>query len=516
MPDEKNDTYHAYPREKTIHSFFEEAAAKTPGKTAVEFESKHITYSELNHSANQLSTILQKSGVAAGDVVAVLTERSINMIAAILAVLKAGAAYLPIETNIPEERKRYYIETANAKAICSTHDNETLFGIANINIEKIPDDVSPVPNPQISSEALAYVIFTSGSTGNPKGVMVKHHSVVNRLLWMKEQYKLREEDVFLQKTLYSFDVSVWEIFLWFFCGAKLCLLKSGDEGNFKNLLDAIRGYKVTICHFVPSILRVFLGFLARYGGAGKMKSIKKVFASGEALNCDIINSFTQILTRANSTQLHNLYGPTEATVDATYFDCTNYQAEDKVVPIGKPIWNTRIYILDENGDECIDGESGEIYISGDGVAAGYINNLELTEKMFVPDVFCSGAMMYRTGDWGKWRDGVVEFLGRKDNQVKIHGIRIELEEIENQIIGYEEIKQAVVIAAGDANKKLVAYYNSENTIDSLPIIDYLAKKLPKAMIPSEFIFIEKFPLNQNGKTDRKKLEILYREKGGMR
>lgn len=509
---EKNNTYHAYPREKTIHSFFEEMAVMIPDKTAVEFENEDITYHKMNYSAERLATILKESGVVVGDIIAIATERSINMIAAILAVLKAGAAYLPIEINIPEERKRYYIETAHAKTILSTFDDKILFNIPNINIEKIPDDVIPSSNPQVSSDDLAYVIFTSGSTGKPKGVMVKHYSVVNRLLWMKEQYGLREDDVFMQKTLYSFDVSVWEIFLWFFCGAKLCLIRSGDEGNFTGLNNAIHRHGVTICHFVPSILRVFLRFLSHYSGTEKIKCLKKVFASGETLNYDLADKFNHMLTKENATQLHNLYGPTEATVDVTYFECTNYQAEDRIIPIGRPIWNTSIYILDENGNECNDGESGEIYISGDGVAAGYINNSELTKKVFISDPFCVGATMYKTGDLGRWRNGVVEFLGRVDNQVKIHGIRVEPEEIENQMLGYNQIRQVIVIAVGDADIKLVAYYNSESAIESSLLADYLSEKLPKAIIPSEFIFIEKFPVKQNGKADRKELEFLYKDK----
>jgi tyrocidine synthetase-3 len=376
-------------------------------------------------------------------------------------------------------------------------------------MEKIPDNITILQNPQVSSNNLAYVIFTSGSTGNPKGAMIRHYSVVNRLLWMKEQYELCEEDVLLQKTLYSFDVSVWEIFLWFFCGAKLRLLKSGDEGNFKVLINTIYENKISVCHFVPSILRVFLGFLSHYGGIEKLKSLKKVFASGEALNFDSVNKFNNLLTKENSTQLHNLYGPTEATVDVTYFDCTNYQIKDKPVPIGKPIWNTKIYILDENMKECADDESGEIYISGDGVAAGYINNPELTEKAFLLDISRTEKTMYKTGDWGRWHNGVVEFLGRMDNQVKIHGIRIELEEIENYLLGYEPIKQAAVIAVGDINKKIVAYYSAENAVVSSLTSDYLSKKIPKNMIPSEFIFIENFPVSRNGKTNRKELEILY-------
>jgi len=512
---DKNRNFHEYPRERTIHSFFEEMAAMVPDKVAVEFEDKYITYHKLNYSADKLATILKEADISVGDIVAISIERSIDIIIAILAVLKIGAAYLPIETNIPGERKRYYLETTNSKAILSAIDSKILFGIPNINIEKIPDDILPSPNPQVNSDVLAYVIFTSGSTGNPKGVMVKHYSVVNRLLWMKEQYGLCEDDVFLQKTLYSFDVSVWELFLWFFCGAKLCMLKSGQEGNFTNLINVINQYRVTVCHFVPSILRVFLEFLSRYGGAEKARSLKKVFSSGEALNYNLVDKFNCMLTKENATQLHNLYGPTEATIDVTYFDCTNYQSEDRIVPIGKPIWNTSIYVLDENANECIDGESGEIYISGDGVASGYINNSELTAKTFMSDVFCPGAIMYRTGDLGRWRNGFVEFLGRMDNQVKIHGIRVEPEEIENQMLGYEPIDQVVVIVAGDADKKLVAYYNSKIIIKSSMIANYLSERLPKTMIPSEFIFIEKIPINQNGKVDRKEIKLLYKNKRTM-
>lgn len=504
-------TEHEYPFDKTIHSFFEDMVLKYPDKIAVEFEHEYITYQELNHSADRLSSILRNCNIKVGDIVAISIERSINMIIAILAILKAGAAYLPIDVNVPDKRKRYYLETANAKVILTTSDNEILFDIPNINIDKVPHDIVTSSNPIVSSDVLAYVIFTSGSTGNPKGVMIKHRSVVNRLMWMKEQYNLSEDDVFLQKTPYSFDVSVWEIFLWFFCGAKLCLIKSGDEGNFTNLINTINKYSVTACHFVPSILRAFLRFTSHRGGVDKLKSLKKVFASGEALNYDLVIKFNKMLCNENSTELHNLYGPTEATIDVTYFDCTDYDSEDRVIPIGQPIWNTRIYILDELGNECPDSVSGEIYISGDGVALGYINNPDLTAKSLLPDPFYSGATMYKTGDRGRWYNGYVEFLGRLDNQVKLHGIRIELEEIERQLLWYEHINQSIVIAVGDVHKKLVAYYTSVSTIDSVLIIDYLSAKLPKIMIPSEFIFIDSFPTTLNGKIDRKKLESLYNE-----
>ncbi len=447
---EKNNTAHEYPRERTVHSFFEEAAYAHPDRVAVEFEDEQVTYGELNRYAGAIAVYLHKIGIGVNDVVAVLGKRSILMIAAIIAIWKAGGAYLPVEVGIPEERKQYYLEKAGAKAVLSTSDEKTVGGLLHINLEKIPLDGEVLEeNPAISSDSLAYVIFTSGSTGTPKGVMIRHCSVVNRLLWMKEQYGLCENDVFLQKTVCSFDVSVWELFLWFFCGAKLCLLPSGSEGNFPNLISTIQRYGVTVCHFVPSILRVFLRFLSRHGGVERMESLKRVFSSGEALPYELICRFQQVLTRQNGTELHNLYGPTEATVDVTYFDCTDYSAENETVPIGYPIWNTKIYILDENERECPDGEVGEICISGDGVAAGYINNPELTEKAFVTDIHEPDRKMYRTGDLGRWHNGVVEYMGRVDNQVKIHGIRVELEEIESHLLQCPDVKDAIVIAAGE-------------------------------------------------------------------
>lgn len=509
---DKFDTFHPYPRDRTIHSFFEKAAEKYPDRTAVEFGDAHISYGALNETADRLAAVLIESGISCGDVVAVAAQRSIDMVIAVIGILKSGAAYLPIDLNIPDERKRYYIEASNTKTILSEKSNEVLFGVPNINIHKIPQPKSQSHTVIQTSNALAYIIFTSGSTGLPKGVMVQHRSVVNRLLWMQDQYKLCEKDVFIQKTPVSFDVSVWELFLWFFCGAKLCLLKSGYEGNAAYLLEVIHAHKVTVCHFVPSMLRVFLDYLSHRGGTERLTSITKVFSSGETLKYDTVALFNQLLTRTNAIQLHNLYGPTEATIDVTFFDCTNYQSEKGIVPIGKPIWNTNIYILDENGCKCSDGEKGEIYISGEGVALGYVNNMELTRKMFLPDPFRPGAVMYKTGDMGEWNEGNIEFLGRMDNQVQIHGIRIEPEEIENQLSCHESIEQAVVVAVGDDDKKLIAYYTGVKIADISVLSGYLSDRLPKTMIPVDYIFLESIPLNAHGKIDRKKLEDLYKDK----
>lgn len=504
-----NSVFRPYPRDRTIHSFFEDMAAENPNRIAVEFGDEHITYGDLNESANKLATVLIQSDIAVGDVVAISAERSINMVIAIIGILKSGAAYLPVDPNIPAERQRYYMETAKAKMLLSEQDDDILLGVRNINIHKIPQDILTIYNTEIPSNTLAYIIFTSGSTGKPKGVMIRHYSVVNRLLWMKSQYGLCEKDVFIQKTPFSFDVSVWELFLWFFCGAKLCLLKTGYEGNIEYLLDVISTHKVTACHFVPSMLRVFLEYLAHRNKLEKVKYLKNIFSSGEALQYDTVTYFNQLFKKKHATRLHNLYGPTEATVDVAYFDCTGYQSEDRVIPIGKPIWNTNLYILDNNGCECADGEKGELYISGDGVALGYINNTELTQKVFISDPFHQDAVMYKTGDIAQRRHGNIEFLGRIDNQVQIHGIRIEPEEIEHLLISHELITQSVVVAAGDDEKKLIAYYTGKENVPSSLLTNYLTSKLPKFMIPVEYIFLRKFPLTPNGKIDRKQLENLF-------
>lgn len=504
-----NNTEHEYPRYKTIHSYFDDMVAAVPDNIAVEFEDDYVTYGELNDSVSRIAAYLLQNSVCDGDIVAFICKRSINMIAAILAVLKIGAVYLPIDTEFPDERKRYCLMTAQAKTIISDYDLKQLYDLPNISLNKIPDDTLPEQFPLISSDHLAYVIFTSGSTGHPKGVMIRHYSVVNRLLWMKEQYNFNADDVFLQKTVCSFDVSVWELFLWFFCGAKLCLLRSGCEGNFSKLISTIERHHVTVCHFVPSILRVFLQYISHRCCSDKVMGLRKVFSSGEALSYELTQQFIHILTKPYNTQLHNLYGPTEATVDVTYFDCTNYLSDDHTVPIGCPIWNTKIYVLDSDRQECADGQIGEIYISGDGVALGYINNAVETEKSFLPDIYDPNQVMYRTGDLGRWHNHVVEYVGRVDNQIKIHGIRIEPEEIEKNIRQYNQITDAVVIAVGDANKKLVAFYCSKIQIDRSSLAIFLTDKLPKGMIPSEFIFINKIPVMHNGKVDRKAILQLY-------
>ncbi|WP_127573113.1 amino acid adenylation domain-containing protein, partial [Paenibacillus xylaniclasticus] len=353
----------------------------------------------------------------------------------------------------------------------------------------------------------AYVIYTSGSTGRPKGVMVEHRSVVNRLVWMQERYPLQADDVILQKTSFSFDVSVWELLWWSLYGAKVYLPLIGVEKDPAAIIEAVQKYKVTIMHFVPSMLRLFMEYTESQEKLTLLSSLRKVFASGEALLPDQVNAFWCSFGKANGTQLINLYGPTEATVDVTYFDCMK-DKDTVLVPIGRPISNLRLYIVDRVDQLQPVGIPGEICIAGDGVARGYLNREELTAEKFVLDPFVPGGRMYRTGDLGRWLpDGSIEYLGRMDAQVKIRGYRIEPGEIENVLQQQRVVKEAVVVAIEEASgeKALCAYIvcDSEPNIEQLR--SNLAETLPAYMIPAHFVQLDQMPLTTNGKLDRKAL-----------
>jgi len=297
----------------------------------------------------------------------------------------------------------------------------------------------------LTPEHLAYVIYTSGSTGMPKGAMNEHRAVANRLAWMHDAYALQPHETVLQKTPFSFDVSVWELFWWSFTGAALCLLKPGGEKDPAEIIRTIRENKVTTLHFVPSMLASFLTVVERGASYASLKSLRGVFASGEALGGELVRLFGRSLHRHNQTRLINLYGPTEATVDVSYYECT-FDREYRSVPIGRPIDNIRLYVMDDNGQLCPIGLSGELYIAGVGLARGYLNNEKLTKERFVESRSVKGERMYRTGDIARWQpDGNLEFLGRIDDQVKIRGFRIEPGEVTAKLLEQEEISEAVTL-----------------------------------------------------------------------
>ncbi len=507
---EFNSTKAEYLKDKTVHQLFEETVDRTPDKVAVVCEEKQLTYRELNERANQLAHLLREKDVTRDSIVGLWTERSLEMIIGILGILKAGGAYLPIDTNYPQDRIEYILEDSGSKLLLTQSllskkavfrqeiillDDESLYEGAVKNPEKInqPND-------------LAYIIYTSGSTGKPKGVMIEHHALINRINWMQKKYPISEQDVVLQKTAYTFDVSVWELLWWSQVGATLCLLVPGGEKDPRQITQTIEKNRVTVMHFVPSMLNIFMEYLQINDVEG-LSSIRQVFASGEALMPYQVEKFNAILSNRYGTALANLYGPTEAAIDVSYFDCIG-KGQLERVPIGKPIDNINLYILDEGKNVQPIGVAGELYIAGVGLARGYLNNTTLTAEKFIDNPFEPGTKMYHTGDLARWlSDGNIEFLGRIDHQVKIRGFRIELGEIETQLLSYQGVNEVIVTAKEDnsGSKYLCAYLVGERDFTVGELRQHLAKELPDYMIPSYFVQMEKLPLTANGKIDRKAL-----------
>ncbi|QYK69497.1 non-ribosomal peptide synthetase [Paenibacillus sp. S02] len=510
-------------RERTIHELFEEQAERTPEQVAVVYEDSRLTYRELNERANRLARSLRALGVQADQPIAIMAERSLEMIVGIYAILKAGGAYVPIDPQFPQERIRYMLEDSGARLLliqshlresASFAGTEPLGGLSlvDLNDPSAYDEDGSNLEPASGPEHLAYVIYTSGSTGKPKGVMVEHRPVINRLLWMQNAYPIDSRDTILQKTAITFDVSVWELFWWAWTGAKVCLLPPGGEKNPETILDTIERQAVTTMHFVPSMLHAFLEYVERQPSedlGNKLSSLKRVFASGEALATSHVSRFWQwIASSVNQAQLINLYGPTEATVDVSYYDC-GPEETNVSVPIGKPISNIRLYIVKE-GTTALQpiGVPGELCIAGEGLARGYLNRPELTVEKFVECPFTPGGRMYRTGDLARWLpDGNIEYMGRIDHQVKIRGYRIELGEVEAQVLKVASVQEAVVIAREDeaGQKHLCAYFVADKPLAASELRSALAEDLPTYMIPSYFVQLERMPLTHSGKLDRKVL-----------
>ncbi|CAH1206501.1 Gramicidin S synthase 2 [Paenibacillus plantiphilus] len=508
-----NDTGASYPSDRTIHSLFEEQVRKTPDHVAVIHEEDRLTYAELNARANRLAHTLREQGVGPDEIVGLMLERSVDMIVGILGILKAGGAYLPIDPDYPAERICYILGDSEARLLVTAErwkekagghaigtvllDDERMYaGVENGELEEVngPTD-------------LAYVIYTSGSTGKPKGAMIEHRSVINRLKWMQEKYPLRADDVILQKTPYTFDVSVWELLWWSLEGAKVCLLKPGGEKDPGLIADTIAAHGITVMHAVPSMLNAFLEYVESVTGSlEKTVSLRQVFASGEALKVEQAKRFGRMIGGA---QLSNLYGPTEATVDVTSFDCDMDELERMC--IGKPIYNTSLYIVDRVGKLQPLGVPGELCIGGVGLARGYLNRPELTAEKFVANPFVPGERLYKTGDWARWLpDGNIEYLGRIDEQVKIRGYRIELGEIEAAILQEPTVREAAVMAKEDRDGSLylcayIAAAAGKEGEAAAEVKASLQRKLPVYMVPSYFVSLEKLPLTVNGKLDRKAL-----------
>ncbi|WP_152392873.1 non-ribosomal peptide synthetase [Paenibacillus guangzhouensis] len=521
-----NDTGHPLPAEKTIHGWFAESARRWTDYPAVRSVEGSLTYGELNERAERMAAMLRSKGVAVETIVPIAAQRSLSMMIAILAVLKAGGAYLPIDPEHPPERIRGILEDSGARLLLAgakwihtlpgfqgeTIDLDALAAAAGSVLMNSEESTDTDLSPQSSPEHLAYVIYTSGSTGKPKGVMVEHRAVINRLNWMQTAYPLNERDVILQKTPMTFDVSVWELFWWGFAGASLYLLEPGGEKEPSVILREMEEQAVTVMHFVPSMLGVFLPYAADSGRGGELGTLRYVFASGEALKPAHVKGFYNLMERSGGQcRLINLYGPTEATVDVSYYECSTDHVS--TIPIGKPIHNIQLYIVDEQMRPQPIGVSGELCIAGAGLARGYHNRPDLTELSFVPNPFAAGEKLYRTGDRARWLpDGNIEYLGRFDHQVKLRGLRIECGEIEHALLRQAEVRDAVVTSVTDlaGETTLCAYLVTANgeVPEATSLRTALQALLPEYMIPSYFVAMEALPLSPSGKADRSRLPQL--------
>ncbi len=520
-----NQTQCDLPCPLRLHSWIEAQAERTPAAVAVSAPSARVesltqlTYRELNRRANQLARYLRSLGVGPDVPVAVSLERSCELLIALLGILKAGGAYVPLDPGYPADRLDYMLRDSRTPVLL-THSKLVERVMSNRGGQR--EDGSPLevicidsdwpnvatheatnPPPNTEPDHLAYIIYTSGSTGRPKGAMNTHRGICNRLDWMQKTFRLTQRDRVLQKTPISFDVSVWELFWPLLTGARLVMAEPGGHQDQAYLVDVIDRESITTMHFVPSMLHLFL----EAPDLARCRSLRRVVCSGEALSFELQQRFFERL----QCELYNLYGPTEAAIDVTWWKCRPDDTR-RVVPIGRPISNTQIYILDAHRTPTPIGVPGEIYIGGHNVARGYLNRPELTEERFVPDPFAQrgGEKLYRTGDRARFlADGNVEYLDRIDHQVKIRGCRVELGEIELALCHHPAIKEAVVVVqtVGESDARLVAYLvtcgNSDVAVGQLRA--HLSEQLPEYMVPSHFITLDALPLSPNGKVDRRAL-----------
>lgn len=492
--------------DQCLHHLIEGQVEKTPDAVAVFFADEKLTYLELNNRANQLAHYLQLLGVKSEERVCICLERSVEMIVGLLGILKAGGAYVPVDSNYPLERLTFLLEDSQAPLILTqqhiltklpTHQGQVI--CLDTEWEKIAEYSTDNLTTKITPDNLAYIIYTSGSTGKPKGAMNTHRGICNRLLWMQETYKLTTSDAVLQKTPFSFDVSVWELFWTLITGAHLVMAQPEGHKDSAYLIKLIAQESITTLHFVPSMLQVFL----EAPGVEKLKSLKRVICSGEALPCSLQQRFFEIL----DTELHNLYGPTEAAIDVTFWKCQR-ESVKSIVPIGRPISNTQIYLLDSHLQAVPIGVPGELHIGGVGVARGYLNRPDLTAEKFIPNPFSDNPenRLYKTGDLARYlQDGNIEYLGRIDHQVKIRGFRIELGEIESVLSQHPAVRETVVIV--QQNQSIVAYivFQQSAAYSTNELRFFLQQHLPEYMIPSSFVLLDSLPLTPNGKVDRQAL-----------
>ncbi|MGE8158582.1 amino acid adenylation domain-containing protein [Paraburkholderia sp. NPDC080076] len=509
-----NSTTHVWPhaQQQALHRQFEQKALASPDAIALEFvdsqgHTQQMTYGELDTNADRVAASLIEAGVRADTAVALCVERSFDMVVALIGVLKAGAAYLPIDPDYPADRIAYLLEDAKpAVVLTQPHLLERIAAAVDSTRAKVLTvdalrgaDFTLSAPVAVAPDQLAYLIYTSGSTGKPKGAGNTHRALANRIAWMQDAYRLDANDVVLHKTPFGFDVSVWE-FVWpLAVGAKLAIAAPGDHRDPARLVAAIETHCVTTLHFVPSMLAAFVAHLEDFHAAVRCASVERIVASGEALAPELVARVAKQLPHA---RLYNLYGPTEAAIDVSHWTCGARDADAASVPIGHPIANVQLHVLDAALQPLPQGAIGELYLGGVGLARGYLGRAALTAERFVPDPFSHGARLYRTGDLARRRaDGALDYLGRMDTQVKLRGQRIEPGEIEALLRAAPGVHDAVVIVR---DEQLIGYVarGADNALDTQALLDDLRAQLPSYMVPSYLIAMDALPVTPNGKCDR--------------
>jgi amino acid adenylation domain-containing protein len=517
----------------SLHTLVEQQVARTPGAIALVSEHDQLTYRELNERANQLAHYLISCGVTADTLVAVCLERSVEMVVALLAVLKAGGAYVPLDPQSPPDRLALMLDDVDPLLVITSSTSRDVLP-AEIHTVELDEEWTTLlsesdenPAQPVLPDHLAYVLFTSGSTGKPKGVMISHRAIWNHMVWMQRALPLTEQDTLLQKTVFTFDASIWELFVPLFTGARLVLARPGGQQYSSYLVEAMLEHNVTVLQLVPSMLTVLLG----EPRLEECRSLRRMCVGGEALPVAQVKRFYQLL----NAEMVNLYGPTEAAIQTIYFECDRAEIEQRsggTVPIGRPIANVKVYVLDKRLNLAPCGVAGELHIGGIALARGYLNRPDLTAEVFIPNPLsgAQGERLYKTGDVARiLADGTVEFLGRRDEQVKLRGYRIELGEIESVLNAHSQLRESVAIVREDTpgDQRLIAYIvpdvseqepsfetaETENNgspppphaLTTAALQNYLRARLPEYMIPSTFVRLEKLPTLPNGKIDRKAL-----------
>ncbi|WP_139487924.1 non-ribosomal peptide synthase/polyketide synthase [Brevibacillus dissolubilis] len=499
-----NQTTTNYPKEKTIAQLFEEQVEKTPDHTALVLGDQQLTYRELNEKSNQLARLLRDKGVQANTVVGIMAERSLGMIVGIMGILKSGAAYLPLDPEAPQDRVRFMLQDCQVNLLLtqqSVIDGGMQLGVETIFLDTADVHSYPTDNlPPVNQSAdLAYIIYTSGSTGTPKGVMLSHTNAV-RVVRDTNYIQINQDDTMLQLSNYVFDGSVFDIYGALLNGAKLVLVDKETVLHISKLASCIINEKVTVTFITTALFNVLVDREIEC-----LAGLRHILFGGERIS---VAHAKKALAYMGPNKMLHVYGPTESTVYATYYPINEIKDDAITVPIGKPLANTSVYVIDRDNQLAPIGVPGELCISGDGLSRGYLNNEQLTSEKFVPHPYLAGEIMYRTGDLARWLpDGTIEYLERIDHQVKLRGYRIELGEIESRLLQHTDIKEAVVIvrADQDQNNYLCAYLTASRDVTVEELRGFLAETLPEYMIPAFFVKLDELPLNANGKVNRKAL-----------